>query len=47
MMSMRDAVATGSQTITGPAMAAPRTAPPWPIALLVGLYVAATTWLTA
>jgi hypothetical protein len=42
MMSMHDAAVTGSQTINGPAMAAPRTTPPWPIALLVELYVAAT-----
>jgi hypothetical protein len=47
MMSMHDAAVTGSQTINGPAMAAPRTTPPWPVVLLVELYVAAATWLAA
>jgi hypothetical protein len=46
-MSMHDAAVTGSQTINGPAMAAPRTTPPWPVVLLVELYVAAATWLAA
>jgi hypothetical protein len=47
MMSMKDAAVTGTQTINGPAMAAPRTAPPWSIVLLVELYVAVAAWLTA
>jgi hypothetical protein len=47
MMSMNDAAATGSMTLTGPMQAAARTAPPWPVALLFILYDAATAWLVA
>jgi hypothetical protein len=39
MMSMHDAAVTGSTTLMGPAQAAPRVAPPFPVEILFDAYV--------
>lgn len=45
MMSMHDAALSGSQTINGPVPIAPPTEPPWPVAVALDVYLAATDWL--